>query len=214
MVLIIAMREHLHVTEGEEGRESQGCATVGLKERVALQHPIGVVAEEELLLQYHASDTIGRRGGDVDIVLSDVLVPLGAEDIALILVDTDVERHAMLHDRQIEAGEQYVVVLTEFGDGDDEDAVVLACVTAYDAGAAIGALAVGTYVLPLGGLIEVGHESAVELEVTHAKCRFIVVRLRTIIGLIEEAHSCEVVYNSPAKLRISDCFAKSSSSRR
>ena len=78
---------------------------MGLKERVALQHSIGVVAEEELLLQYHASDTIGRRGGDVDIVLSDVLVPLGAEDIALILVDTDVERHAMLHDRQIEAGE-------------------------------------------------------------------------------------------------------------
>ena len=114
----------------------------------------------------------------------------------------------MLYDRQIEAGEQYVVVLTEFGDGDDEDAVVLACVTAYDAGAAIGALAVGTYVLPLGGLIEVGHESAVELEVTHAKCRFIVVRLRTIIGLIEEAPSCEVVYNSPAKLRISACFAK------
>jgi len=114
----------------------------------------------------------------------------------------------MLHDRQIKAGEQYVVVLTEFGDGDDEDAVVLACVTAYDAGAAIGALAVGTYVLPLGGLIEVGHESAVELEVTHAKCRFIVVRLRTIIGLIEEVPSCEVVYNSPAKLRISTCFAK------
>ena len=92
--------------------------------------------------------------------------------------------------------------------------MIFACVTANDAGAAVSSFTVRADVLTLGRLIEVRHESAVELEVTHAKCRFIVVRLRTIIGLIEEAPSCEVVYNSPAKLRISACFAKSSSSRR
>ena len=68
------------------------------------------------------------------------LCPLGLKISPLILVDTDVERHTMLHDRQVEAGEQYVVVLTEFGDGMTRTRV-LACVTAYDAGAAIGALA-------------------------------------------------------------------------
>ena len=70
-----------------------------------------------------------------------------------------------------------MIVVAEFGDGDDEDAVVFACVTAYDAGAAVGTFAVGTYVFPLCRLIKVGHESAVEREVTHAQCSFVRVRL-------------------------------------
>ena len=70
-----------------------------------------------------------------------------------------------------------MIVVAEFGDGDDEDAVLFACVTAYDAGAAVGTFAVGTYVFPLCRLIKVGHESAVELEVTHAQCSFVRVRL-------------------------------------
>ena len=88
---------------------------MGLKERVALQHPIGVVAEEELLLQYHASDTIGRRGGDVDIVLSDVLVPLGAEDVPSYSWIPTLNGTPCCTIVRSRLGEQYVVVLTELG---------------------------------------------------------------------------------------------------
>ena len=39
---------------------------------------------------------------------------------------------------------------------------------AYDAGATVGTLSIGADVFALGGLIEVRHEAAVKLEVTHA----------------------------------------------
>ena len=71
---------------------------------------MGIVAEEELFLQHHAPYTVSCRGGNVYIIFSDVLVSFGAEDIAFVLVDSNIERHSVLHDRQIEAGEQYVIV--------------------------------------------------------------------------------------------------------
>ena len=46
--------------------------------------------------------------------------------------------------------------------------MVFACVTANDAGATVSSFTVRTDILTLGRLIEVRHESAVELEVTHA----------------------------------------------
>ena len=63
------------------------------------------MAEEELLLQYHAPYTVSRRGGNVYIIFTDVLVAFGAENIAFILVYPDIERHSVLYDCQIKAGE-------------------------------------------------------------------------------------------------------------
>ena len=66
---------------------------------------IGVVAEEELLLEDHATDAVSRRRYDVHIILSDVLVAFGAEDVAFVFVYPDVEGDAMLDDGQIKARE-------------------------------------------------------------------------------------------------------------
>jgi len=132
----------------------------------------------------------------------------GAEDISFVLVDPKIEGYSVLYDRQVEAGEQYMVVVTEFGYGDDEDTMVFACVTAYDAGAAVGTFAVSTYVLSLCRLIKVGHESAVELEVTHTKYSLVSVRL-CVVRLGRSLHY-EAKYNSPAKLRIRLFFANRS----
>ena len=61
-----------------------------------------------------------------------------------------------------------MVVGTKGRDRYDEHTMILAGVTADDAGAAVGALPIGSDVLSLGGLIEVRHEASVKLEVTHA----------------------------------------------
>ena len=61
-----------------------------------------------------------------------------------------------------------MVVGTKGRDRYDEYTMILAGVTADDAGAAVGALPIGSDVLSLGGLIEVRHEASVKLEVTHA----------------------------------------------
>ena len=63
------------------------------------------MAEEELLLQHHSTHAVSRRGGDVYIIFSDVLMSFGAENIAFILVYPDIERHSVLYDCQIKAGE-------------------------------------------------------------------------------------------------------------
>ena len=72
---------------------------------VAGDGSIGVVAEEELLFEDHATDAVGRRGYDVHIILSDVLVAFGAEDVAFVFVYPDVEGDTMLDDGQIKARE-------------------------------------------------------------------------------------------------------------
>ena len=61
-----------------------------------------------------------------------------------------------------------MVVGTKGRDRYDEYTMILAGVTADDAGAAVGALPIGSDVLSLGGLIEIRHEASVKLEVTHA----------------------------------------------
>ena len=162
------MREHLHVAESEEGTQAKRRLAVRLQEGVANERPIDVVAEDELLAQHDPADAVGRRGYDVDVVLTDILVSLGAEDIALILVDPDIEGHAVLHDRQVEAGEQYVIIGAECRDRDDEHTMVFAGIAADDTGATVGTLSIRADVLSLCGLIQVSHQSAVKLEVTHS----------------------------------------------
>ena len=61
-----------------------------------------------------------------------------------------------------------MVIGAQRGDWYDKHTMIFACVTADDAGAAVGALPIGSDVLSLGGLIEVRHEASVKLEVTHA----------------------------------------------
>ena len=61
-----------------------------------------------------------------------------------------------------------MVIGAQRGDWDDKHTMIFACVTANDAGAAVSSFTVRADVLTLGRLIEVRHESAVELEVTHA----------------------------------------------
>ena len=61
-----------------------------------------------------------------------------------------------------------MVIGAQRRDWDDKHTMIFACVTADDAGAAVSSFTVRTDILTLGRLIEVRHESAVELEVTHA----------------------------------------------
>lgn len=61
-----------------------------------------------------------------------------------------------------------MVIGAKAGDRYDEHTMIFAGITAYDAGATVGTLSIGADVFALGGLIEVRHEAAVKLEVTHA----------------------------------------------
>ena len=77
----------------------------------------------------------------------------------------------MLDDGQIKAREEDVVISTEGGHGDDEEAVVLAGIAADNTRTRISALTIRADVFSLCGLIEISHQPSVELEVTHARFR-------------------------------------------
>ena len=64
-----------------------------------------------------------------------------------------------------------MVISTEGGDGDDQEAVVLARIAADNTRARISALTIRSDVFSLCRLIEISHQPSVELEVTHARFR-------------------------------------------
>ena len=76
-----------HGTEGQEGAETQRGGRMGIHQRVADEQTVLVMLENHFLLQDDTTHAIGRRGNFAGVKLTDVLVPVGAECVALILVE-------------------------------------------------------------------------------------------------------------------------------
>lgn len=95
------MGKHLYIPKGEEGGKPQRRLAMCLEECIADQCPIDIVTEDELLLQNDPTYAVGHRGGYIDIVLTYVLVPLGGEDVSLVLVYTDIEGDSVLDNREV-----------------------------------------------------------------------------------------------------------------
>ena len=75
---------------------------MGLDESVTNEEPVLVMLEDNLFLQKNTSYTIDCCGNFVTVKLTNVLVTLRTEVVALVLVKTEVEFCSMLYDRHIE----------------------------------------------------------------------------------------------------------------
>ena len=99
---------------------------MGIFERVANEDAVLVMLEHHFFLEHDASYPVDGCRHLVAIELADVLVPLGAVVVALILVEAEVEFSSMLYDCHVERRQQHMVLVIQFWDGNHEQAVVLA----------------------------------------------------------------------------------------
>ena len=137
------MRKLLHAPEGQEGPEAQFRLGVGIDEGVADEHAVVVVLEDQFLAQLHASHAVERGGHLLAVEFSDVFMSVGAEGLAFVFVQPELEFHAMLDDGRVEGAEKHVVVIVEFGYRYYEQPVILARVAIDDSRAGVGSRPVG-----------------------------------------------------------------------
>ena len=121
-----------HAAEGEEGAQAERGGRVGIEERIADMDTVDVALEDDFLLQEHAAHAVGPSGHLLPLEADDVLVAFGAVVFSLILVEAEVELSAVLDDGLVERGEKHVVLVVQFGNGDDEQTIVLTDITPYE----------------------------------------------------------------------------------
>ena len=98
----ILVRKLANATESQERTETQGGGRMGILQSITDQDAVLIMLEDDLLLQDDTSYTIsgGRHLGGIK--LTDVLVSVRTEIVALILVESEVELSTMLDDRTVE----------------------------------------------------------------------------------------------------------------
>ena len=84
---------------------------MGIHQCISDQDAILIMLEDHLLLQDHAAHTVGGRRYLAGIKLSNVLVSVRTEIVALILVESQVEFRPVLDDRTVERRQQNMVVV-------------------------------------------------------------------------------------------------------
>ena len=94
--------QRLDRAECQERTEAQRSGRVGIVQSVANEDAILIGLEDGLFPQHHAAHAIRCRRHEAAIKLTDVLVSLRTEVVALILVETQVEFGSVLDDRAVE----------------------------------------------------------------------------------------------------------------
>ena len=163
----VDLRQLLHAAEGHEGSKAQRSGRVRVHQRV-LDHDLIVRAgEDHLLRQDHSADAIDGPWDGVHRVFADVLVTVGAETSAFILVKAKVEFGAVLDHGLIERREDHVVVIVQIWLRHDQQTVVFPRVAIHDGGAVIGALTVCAEHFAREGFFQVDQQRFVKFQVAH-----------------------------------------------
>ena len=116
---------------------------MGVDQRIADEDAVLIVLEDHFLLQDDATHTIRRRRYLAGIKLTDVLVSIRTERVALILVQAEVELCSVLDDRTVERRQQHMVIVVELRYRNDQQTVVLTRIAVHEGRRAIGARTVG-----------------------------------------------------------------------
>ena len=111
---------------------------MGIDQRITDEDTILVMLEDDLLLKNHTTNPVRSRRHEAGIKLTDVLVSVRTERVALILVEAEVEFCTMLDDRTIERRQKNMVIIVELRNGNNQQTVVLTCVTVYKCRTAVG----------------------------------------------------------------------------
>ena len=127
----VLMGELTHRAECQEGTEAQGRCRMGVDQCIANEDSVLISLEDGLLLQDDTTHAVGGCRNEAGIKLTDVLVSVRTECVALILMETQVEFCSMLNDRTVERRQQHVVIVVEFRYGNNQQTVVLSRITVY-----------------------------------------------------------------------------------
>ena len=151
--LHVSLRQRVLVTEREERTQTQLRVGMCVDQRVANHQVSAFVNPQQLLLQNHATDTIGdgrtRRIPEV----GDVFVTTRLIDTAE-TVQSQVERLVVLDDCLVERRKQYIGLVGHI-DRRDDKSVVLASVATNDSGTHITATAVCSHYFALQRILQV-----------------------------------------------------------
>jgi hypothetical protein len=131
---------------------------MGILQGVANKDTVLIGLEDGLTLQDDTSHAVDGGGYYVTRKLTDVLVTLRAEIVALILVESEVELCSVLDDRTVERREQHMVLVVELRNGNNQQTVILARVTVYQRRRTISARTVCTKQFTTKGFLQVGHD--------------------------------------------------------
>ena len=82
-----------------------------------------------------------------------------AEVVALILVESEIELCTVLNNRAVERRQQHMVLVIEFWHGNNEQTVILTCVTIYQCRRTVGTRTVSPKQFTTEGFLQVGHYS-------------------------------------------------------
>ena len=100
--LIILMRIFTHAAKRQERTETQCGGRVCIYQRITQQHTVFVVYEYNFLTQNDTTHSEGRSRNFITFKLTDVLMSIRAEVIAIILMQSQIELSTMLNHRFIE----------------------------------------------------------------------------------------------------------------
>jgi hypothetical protein len=115
---------------------------VGILQSIADENTVLISLEDGLTFQHYATYAINRGGYYVTRKLTDVLVTLRAEVVALILVESEVKLSTVLNDRTVKRREQNMILIVELRYGNNEQTVILTGVTVYQCRRTVGTRAV------------------------------------------------------------------------
>ena len=130
---------------------------MGILQSIADQDAVLIVLEDDLLLQDDTSYTISGGRHLSGIKLTDVLVSVRTEIVALILVKPEVELSTVLDDRTVERGEEHMVLVIQLGYRNNQQTMVLARIAVYECRRAISARAIGPEEFTSETLLQVRH---------------------------------------------------------
>ena len=126
-------------------------------QRIADQYTVLVCLENRLTLQYHATHTIDCGRNETGIKLTNVLVSLRTEVVALILVETQVEFRPVLDDRTVQRRQEHMVLIVNLRHRDHQQSALLSRIAVYKGRGAIRTTSVGAEQFTAQTLLQVRH---------------------------------------------------------
>ena len=140
---------------------------MGILQCVADEDAVLIRLEDGLALQDDTAYTVGRRRHQAGVELTDVLMPLRAEVVALILVEAQVELSSVLYHRAVERRQQDMVLVVKLGDRYNQQTVVLTRVTVDKRRRTVGTTAVRAEQLAAKAFLKIRHHGFLKSQITH-----------------------------------------------
>ena len=140
---------------------------MSIEEGIAYEETVALLSEHHLFLQADTAHAEHPRRSFVPREAFYVFMALGAEIVSDVLVETKVELRTVLYDGLIERGEQHMILVVQRIYGNNEQAMILADVAAYERGGAIRAGLSRQQELFSQRILEVRHLRFVEFKIGH-----------------------------------------------